>query len=409
MLSSELAGRASKLQKEQKERAEKARQKAEKERLLQERVRQRKEAHEEENRQRRIAEEAVKEAERLRHEEDIARNKGVWWSAQLAAVPADEDAARLLGIRRGTDKVLLPKSASNDLIAQDVYKNGAMFFEIATPSGRATHVGALDFTAAEGTVALPRHVVRNLWGPDGAAECSGSVKVTYRKLAKGTYARFQPRTADFQKEVAESVEAVLEAALATHCALTEGDWIRVPFGGKDYDLRVQKLKPEPQVSVIDTDMEAEVEPSVETEERIRAEEAAAEERAAELRAAEAAAARKAREAEELEQELRAEQQRLRAEKEALLPPEPSTSSPEPTTMCLVRLPDGSRLSRRFLQAEPLQTVFDFVDARGGGGAPIGGYRLVTQFPRRVFVGESGLTLAQAGLNSGQEVLLLEQL
>ena len=42
--------------------------------------------------------------ERLKHEELVEANNGVWWSAQLHAVPLAEDAARQKGIKRGADK-----------------------------------------------------------------------------------------------------------------------------------------------------------------------------------------------------------------------------------------------------------------------------------------------------------------
>lgn len=66
----------------------------------------------------------------------------------------------------------------------------------------------------------------------------------------GEYVRFQPRTADFQKEVGPDVRAVLEAALERHSTLSEGDWISVPFAGRTFDLTVQKLRPGRAVSVI---------------------------------------------------------------------------------------------------------------------------------------------------------------
>lgn len=62
--------------------------------------------------------------------------------------------------------------------------------------------------------------------------------------------RFQPRSADFQKEVGADVRAVLEAALERHSTLSEGDWISVPFAGRAFDLFVQKLRPGRAVSVI---------------------------------------------------------------------------------------------------------------------------------------------------------------
>jgi hypothetical protein len=47
--------------------------------------------------------------------------------------------------------------------------------------------------------------------------------------------------------------------------LTEGDWIHVLHGGKEYALRVLELQPAPAVSLIDTDIAADVGPSIETE------------------------------------------------------------------------------------------------------------------------------------------------
>lgn len=84
-------------------------------------------------------------------------------------------------------QVRLPKSAGDALMSQDAPKNGAMLFELATSAGRSVHAGVLDFSAAHGTVAVPEHLIRNLWGLttcDG--QCHGHVIVTYEKLPKGT-------------------------------------------------------------------------------------------------------------------------------------------------------------------------------------------------------------------------------
>lgn len=99
------------------------------------------------------------------------------------------------------------------------------------------------------------------------------------------------------------------------------------------------------------------------------------------------------------------------EKEALLPPEPSGHVQEPVVSCLFRMPDGTRASRKFLQSQPAQLLFDFADARGAGGLAFGSYQFVMQFPRRVIEPAStqSKSIAEAGLGSGQEVLLLEHL
>ena len=45
--------------------------------------------------------------------------------------------------------------------------------------------GVLDFTAVEGTVAMPPLVARNLFGSEAGVPHGQSVKVTYRRLQKG--------------------------------------------------------------------------------------------------------------------------------------------------------------------------------------------------------------------------------
>jgi Ubiquitin fusion degradation protein UFD1 len=102
--------------------------------------------------------------------------------AVLMALPAP-------GARCCCRQMLLPPSVGAFLMSQDVPKNGAIFFEVATQDGRRTHAGVLDFTAPEGTVVLPHKVVRSLRGleqPDvEAAQFSGRVSLTYRRLEKG--------------------------------------------------------------------------------------------------------------------------------------------------------------------------------------------------------------------------------
>ena len=195
---------------------------------------------------------------------------------------------------------------------------------------------------------------------------------------------FQPRSATFQSDVGADIREVLEAALRQHSCLTRGDWLTVQHaigvgsgsgggeGGVEqqqdlqqeahpqqyqrYDLKVCELHPEGSgaVSVIDTDLEAEINPSIETEERIREEYEAASQRAAEASLAAAAAARQQQEAEAAAVEEAAQRELWRLAKEASLPPEPPADAAEPTAACLFRFPDGGRHSRRFLLSSPLQ-------------------------------------------------------
>lgn len=151
--------------------------------------------------------------------------------------------------------------------------------------------------------------------------CSGRISVMYRRLEKGTYVRFQPELRRFHDEVGcdpDAMRLALEQALLQYCTLSEGDWIQVititlmycrrplcnvahclqvenstrmwywcmstPFltclssflqvkhGDEVYNLRVLELQPAPAVSIIDTDIAADVGPSIETEGYLRARE-----------------------------------------------------------------------------------------------------------------------------------------
>ncbi|KAL4434646.1 hypothetical protein ABPG77_002769 [Micractinium sp. CCAP 211/92] len=405
------------------EASERAKQKAEKERILAERQAARQAAREEEARQRRLAQLAAEEEERRQHAAELEANNGVLYRAQLAAVPAPESIAADKGIRRAADKILLPPSAGASLMAQDASKNGPMFFKLVTAAGSTTHAGLLEFSAAEGFVALPLKVIHSLWGPDATEEdCAGTLKVSYRRLPKGERAVFQPRSAHFQQSVGDDIRPVLEGALLQHSCLTRGDWLAVQHGGQSWDLRICDLFPEEAVSVIDTDLEAEINPSIETEERIREEYEAAARRAAEAALAAATAAQQQQEAAAAEAAAAAataaRRERARLAAEAALLPEPAADCTEPTVTCLFRFPDGGRHSRRFLLSSPLQSLFHFVDSKGASGMDPDSYSLVTQYPRRLFpppaaaapaataAGEQ-LTLQAAGLAGPREVLFLE--
>ncbi|GBF92625.1 hypothetical protein Rsub_05239 [Raphidocelis subcapitata] len=464
MFNGELKARASKLEREVKERSEAERRRREKERLLEERQAARQRAREEEQRERRLALLAAEQAERERREAETEANRGVYYRAQLRAAPTSAAAASARGIRRAVDKLVLPASVGALLMAQEAFKNGAMLFEVSASNGARTHAGVLEFSSevAEGVVLLPEKVQDSLWGlatpalppadapgggdggggagpgpgsdggepvGSGGGRCAGKVHVAYKRLEKGTYVRLQPETRAFHDVVGsdpEQMRAALEDALHAVCALTEGDWVQVPFGGETYALRVLELQPDPAVSVIDTDIACDVGPSIETEGYLRAREeelAREQERQRQLQeerealALQALAAAEAQQAEEQQRAAEDAARRLRiaAAAAAALPPEPGTSQPHAT--CAVRLPGGERLQRRFGPSDPVAALFDWVDSNGAGGMWPGEYRLVSAYPRRVFEppaakagagggGGGGGTLEAAGLVAGEQVALL---
>ena len=49
--------------------------------------------------------------------------------------------------------------------------------------------------------------------------------------------------------------------------------------------------------------------------------------------------------------------------------------------CVVRLPDGRRVARRFRPGDDLDQLFAWVESQGGGGANFGPYNLVRAYRR----------------------------
>ncbi|WCJ23151.1 UBX domain-containing protein [Euphorbia peplus] len=104
-----------------------------------------------------------------------------------------------------------------------------------------------------------------------------------------------------------------------------------------------------------------------------------------------------------EQEL----ERSLTSKEASLPQQPAAGDENAVTL-LVRLPDGSRCSRRFLKSDKLQSLFDFIDA--GRVVEPRSYKLVRPYPRCTFsTSDSSLSLTEVGLANKNEALFLEMI
>ena len=287
---------------------------------------------------------------RVARERVLANNEGVAWDAALVGVRSD--AAVLKGIRaRADDKIVLPPSAwralerAGALADGSASRGGHVFFEVSTPAGARTHAGVLGFDGEEGNAGLPLPVLRQLGlvppegearavgrrdapedapedgsrslaakdrendgqnaadgmdapGPPprrpfvpgvGVAPLAADVRVSYRRLPKGTYAKLQPRSQDFQGELAAEasvdLRGLLERAMTRRCTLTVGDEIVVRreegeegsepgvSKPKTYSLRVVEVQPDDAlgaVSLMETDVEVDIAPSVDYEEAMRA-------------------------------------------------------------------------------------------------------------------------------------------
>ena len=424
---------------------------------------------------------------RVARERVLANNEGVAWDAALVGVRSD--AAVLKGIRaRADDKIVLPPSAwralerAGALADGSASRGGHVFFEVSTPAGARTHAGVLGFDGEEGNAGLPLPVLRQLGlvppegearavgrrdapedgsrslaandhendrqnatdandasGPPphrpfvpgvGVAPLAADVRVSYRRLPKGTYAKLQPRSQDFQGELAAEasvdLRGLLERAMTRRCTLTVGDEIVVRSEeGKEgsepgvskpktYSLRVVEVQPDDAlgaVSLMETDVEVDIAPSVDYEEATRAL-AEAERRMLEAaaRSADAAAdATRADEAARAEAEARAieareaieaaeaRSARFRAAHLRSLPPEPGVDDSAATRPCRFALPGGGRAERRFFPTDPVAAAFSFVRAQSAGAKEGERFRLVTRYPRRVVEEEGGGTVGAAGM------------
>mmetsp|Transcript_71512 Transcript_71512/g.221133 ORF Transcript_71512/g.221133 Transcript_71512/m.221133 type:complete len:620 (+) Transcript_71512:1-1860(+) len=345
------------------------------------------------------------EKERLQAEREALLNAGVRYTAQLRPYPSS----------RTDDKLELPPSALQELERQGALESGTLLtFAVSCPGGgpaavgsaapalSATHAGVAEFTAEEGAVGVPPRVALCLTKGSGLDSLAavGQVEVRYLRLPRSakSLAKLQPRGEGFHIGGASAVrmdlQHVLQETLRGHTALTEGDWLPIRHNGVTYELVVRALEPEPQLALLDTDLTVEVLPSEQTEAELRAED--------ERKAREEALAR---EAEERERERLARA----AQKAAELGPEPA-AGPE-VVQLLLRLPDGTRLQRRFRRGEPLGRVLDWVESEPTSRVRPGEFRLVQKWPghcRELGPSEAEDSLGALGF-ARQEALFLQHL
>ncbi|KAE8685893.1 hypothetical protein F3Y22_tig00111088pilonHSYRG00095 [Hibiscus syriacus] len=262
----ELRRAREKLDKEQRERKERAKLKLERERKAKEEAKKQRDAIEAAQRSRRLdAIEAQLKAEQ-QMEESLLSGRGIVFYKILEAVP----------FQGSGDKIKLPPSCFTELSNQGAFDKGPMYFQLSLvhqegssnttddekENSRTTHSGVLEFTADEGSVAIPPHVWSNLFPVD--TPMVPLVEVRYVRLPKGTYAKLQPDGIGFSD--LPNHKAILETSLRQHATLSQDDVLTVKYGEFTYSLRVLELKPSSSISVLETDIEVDiVNPGVESE------------------------------------------------------------------------------------------------------------------------------------------------
>jgi hypothetical protein len=373
--------RASRLEKEQKQRRAESKHKLAEEQKRMESYRAGQKELEELAARLAVEREVIEEQKRVEEETESARTKGIRFREELTPVPIDSD----------DDRVILPESCLIALTNANAFLHGALNFQVmcAGFASAATHCGVREFSAAEGTIGLPRKVVHSLTAGGGDIEqLGGKVSIKYVVLPKISFARLQPIASSFADVV--NVKAALQENLKRHATLSVGDILSIWSRGRAYALRVVELRPESCGSLIDTDVEVELTVSEEYTNSAPAHTAA--QRGVPdtcVPAANTAADVGLREVE--------------------LPEEPLSAGPG-VIECRLRTPQGASSTRRFLTSTPLIKLFEFGWlALGDAAVQLDTVQLATRVPRRVISfsqASKGGSFSDFGLSAAQEVFLV---
>ncbi|KAM3568732.1 hypothetical protein VYU27_009150 [Nannochloropsis oceanica] len=154
----------------------------------------------------------------------------------------------------GSDKIFLPPSALDTLARLHI--DYPMLFQLTCRvSGKKTHCGVLEFSAAEGSCYLPYWMMQNLMLEEG-----GFLQVKNVSLPKCTFVKLRPQSVDFLEIT--NPRAVLERALRSFSCVTVGDQICIPHNEKFYHIEIRDVKPADAACIIETDCDVDFEAPV---------------------------------------------------------------------------------------------------------------------------------------------------
>ncbi|ETW07405.1 hypothetical protein, variant 1 [Aphanomyces invadans] len=368
----DLGTRGKKLQKEQAARREAARLKIEREKALADKANQLRREMDAESQRRRDeqAQQAAAEEERRLNEQRVTG--GITYKKTLRAVPIANDG----------DKVTLPVSALEELNPQNALDLGVFTFELVA-NGRTSHASVLEFVADEHTIGIPPKVARSLHLDDAVVDIS----VRFVRLTKGRAVRLQPLGDGFGDRQLD-IKHLLERTLHTHTTLTEGDILLVRHGKMTFDVAVKNIDPEPQVTILNVDLEVDLLPSEAVERRLAAKQLAEQQKLA----AEQALQRSIQEAAQRQTDALA---RL-----------PDEAPANEGIKLMLRTPDGSQHVRRFHLSDSVTSVYDFITSATGMD-PLT-FRATTNYPRRV-IEHSTMQLKDVGFVGRQEAVFVERM
>ena len=343
-------------------------------------------------------------------EEKTRRRKGkkkkfnVLWKANLRCEIDDIAAKR--GIRaRQRDKIQLPSSALRTLERLDFETRQPAFFYVRAVGNEnendrdenddeevGCYCAALDYQANENCVVVPRDLAKRLGyslleKEERVEKRVLRVEFRSRALEKCEWVKLQPVSNEFSKFLSRHPEAdvkmVLEQILVQRSVVHVGDVFEVNFSGFVssssspsesfvFELKVVALKVEggeedTVASLIETDVEVDLAPSIEHDEvveRIETLNRNDEEEKRREREKKLAEEREARARLERNEERKEKLRRYREAMAKKLPLEPPASSSTNDNVVRVRisLPSGEAIDRRFFKHDDVSSLFDFVSA-----------------------------------------------
>lgn len=216
------------------------------------------------------------------------------------------------------DNIILPENCLRELEDRHLFTD-VLTFEVCTNQTnqngkhkfKPTYCGVKEFTAIDDCVGLPKKVILSL-GLDNVNDINSleQVKISYFKLPKCSYVKFQPFKNSFSQIM--EIKTCFEQNLKLNTTLALNDILSIWYHGTKHDVKVIDIKPENACRIIDTDIEVDFDISVEYKEHL----ARVEEEAKALRLAQEKAEAEAKAKERAEAESKAKE-RAEAEKRKL--------------------------------------------------------------------------------------------
>lgn len=209
--------------------------------------------------------------------ENYQRQRGLLYRSADDEMPAEQVGAELSifsavfstataarGIEEHGNKILLPSSVLEKLISARV--RTPYMFELcnatlkdADSAPAKVIVSVLDFASANEAAYAPHWVLERLGVDEGSRIALRTVS-----LEKGTFATIQPLQFEWILIPEEHRRGVLEAQLRKYQALSVGEVVSIEHLKQAYKFEIVDLQPASSVSIIDSDLECDILPPVDT-------------------------------------------------------------------------------------------------------------------------------------------------